>query len=184
MALYIKSLTLKKTYRDVSPFTIRFREGINVIVGENGSGKSTLLDLIMSSEYSKDIREVDYIPAEYRFFDTEKHNPRLKGDLSNSKNIGFDVASHFASHGQVMLPLIMASKSFKDLSLIIDEPEAGISLSNQKKVLEALKDAVNNNCQVLIATHSYVLINNVPAVFNMDDKKWMSSSDYLEKVLS
>jgi predicted ATPase len=182
MALYLKSFTLKKAYRDIPPFTIKFREGINVIVGENGSGKSTLLYLIMSSE-SKDIKEVDYVPSEYRFFDTEKNNPRLKGDLSNSKNIGFDIGSHFVSHGQAMLPLMLASESFRDLSLIIDEPEAGISLSNQKKVLGAIKEAVKNNCQVLIATHSYILIKNADEVFDMDDRKWISSEEYLKRVI-
>lgn len=182
MALYVKSLILKDTYQNIPPFTVVFKEGINIIVGENGSGKSTLLELTMSYK-NKNIVEIDYIPKEYHYFNTEKHNPRIKGDLSSSKSIGFDVTSRFVSHGQALLPIILASNSFKDSTLIIDEPEAGISLSNQKRVLEALKEAVNNNCQVLVATHSYILIKNVPEVFSMDDKKWVSSESYLKKTV-
>lgn len=182
--IYLKSFNLKSIYRTIEPFTIKFKEGLNIIVGENGSGKSTLLQLLAYPEDNKEIKDIKANPVNFRFFDTEKNNPRIKGDLSNSKNIGFEVGSHFISHGEAMIPIIMAAKDFKDLLLIIDEPEAGISLSNQKKILGALNKAIENNCQVVVSTHSYVLIKSVPKVFNMDDKTWVDSKEYLDKVLS
>lgn len=184
MALYLKSFTLKKIYRDIPPFTIKFREGLNLIVGENGSGKSTLLQLIRSLEPEDELKEMVVDPIEFRFFDTEKNNPRVKGSLEYSKSIGFDIFSRFKSHGETMLPIITAAEFFKDILLFIDEPEAGISLSNQKKVLAALKEAVKSNCQGIISTHSYVLIKSVPEVFNMDSKSWVSSEEFLNKALS
>jgi predicted ATPase len=182
--IYLKSLELKSTYRNIKPFSIYFKEGLNLIVGENGSGKSTLLDLLAHPDSNKEIKDINADPVDFMFFDTEKNNPRIKGDLSNSKNIGFEVDSHFISHGEAMLPIIMASKSFKDLLLLIDEPEAGISLNNQKKILAALNKAIENNCQIVISTHSYVFIKSVPKVFNMDDKIWIDSEEYLDKILS
>jgi predicted ATPase len=180
---YLKSLTLKSTYRGIDPFTIKFKEGLNIIVGENGAGKSTLLQLLAYPEDNKEIKSIIVDPVNFRFFDTEKNNPRIKVDLSDSKSIGFEISSRFMSHGETMIPIIMAAKDFKDLLLVIDEPEAGISLSNQKKILGALNTAIENNCQVVVSTHSYVLIKSVPKVFDMVNKTWVDSKGYLEKVL-
>ena len=185
MPLFLKSLTLKETYRDIPPFKIKFKEGINVIAGENGSGKSTLLDLIMTPK-SKDNESLKEVVCqeesfEYRFVDSEKHNPRIKTEFS--KNIRFEISSRFISHGETMLALITASEDFKGILLLVDEPESGISLNNQKKVFKTLEKAVGNNCQVIITTHSYVLIKSVPIIFSMDSKTWVKSEEYLKRVL-
>jgi predicted ATPase len=185
MSLYLKSFNLKETYRDIAPFSVTFRNGLNILVGENGSGKSTLLQLLSTPEEDKELKAIEFNPVgfEFRFFDTEKSNPRIKGSLAQSKSIGFDISSRFMSHGEVMLPIITAAESFKGLLLLIDEPEAGISLSNQKKVLEALRWAVKGNCQVIASTHSYVLIKSVEEIFSMDSKTWVSSKEYLDKII-
>jgi predicted ATPase len=184
MAKFLKSFSLLKEYQ-IKPFKIDFRDGFNVIVGENGSGKSTLLHLLTDDNKDlKKIKKLDYTQGtNFRFLDTEKHNPRMKHDLDNSVNIGFDIASRFASHGEAMLPLILASKQFNDVVLFVDEPEAGISLSNQKKIFDTLEQiSKKNNCQVIVTTHSYVIINNIEYVFCMVKKKWMLSKDYLKEL--
>ena len=185
MSRFLKSFTLLREHQKIKPFTLNFKDGLNVIVGENGSGKSTLLNLLTTQNESfQSLRTVDYEPKiDYRFLDTEKHNPRLKHNLEFSENIAFDIGSRFVSHGEAMLPLILASKSFKDIVLFIDEPEAGISLQNQKKIFDALQDIChNNNCQVIITTHSYVLIKNIGIVFCMNNKKWITSTKYLQNL--
>jgi predicted ATPase len=97
-------------------------------------------------------------------------------------NIGYDIACRFASHGEAMLPLILTSKNFKNTILFVDEPEAGISLSNQKKIFNTLQlISKKNNCQVIVTTHSYVIIKNIEQVFCMVKKKWLSSKDYLHE---
>jgi predicted ATPase len=183
MAIYLRSFKLNETYRDIKPFSIDFREGLNLIVGENGSGKSSMLQLISDVQETK-TKKVVCEPVDFRYFDTEKNNPRIKGSLADSKNIGYEIQCRFTSHGETMLPIITASEGFKNLLLIIDEPEAGISLGNQKKILEAFTAAVNNKCQIVISTHSYVFISSVPEVFCMDTKKWMTSEKFLKKALA
>ena len=183
MARFLKSFTLIKEHQGILPFTMEFHDGLNVVVGENGSGKSTLLNLIITNhEDFKKFRTIDFESAQFRFLDTEKHNPRLKHDLSDSKNIGFYAGSHFWSHGETMLPLILATKEFEGEVIFIDEPESGISLTNQKKISYFLQASTHKNCQVIVTTHSYVIIKNVDTVFSMDKKEWIPSKNYLESL--
>jgi len=188
MNKFLESFKLKVEHRGIKPFICEFRKGLNVLVGENASGKSTILGLMGKNDpFNKwkgvfSIKLIDTEKNKFRFLDTEKDNPRLK-NIESSKNIGYQLASHFASHGEAMLPLIKTCKYFKNEIIFIDEPEAGISLKNQKAILRALKASVKNGCQVIITTHSYVLIKGVKEVFSLDKKKWVSSQEYLKENL-
>jgi predicted ATPase len=181
--LYLKKIKLLKEYRNLKPFCLCLREGLNIVVGENGSGKSTLLSLVVK-ESDKDLVELDFQKeAQYQFLDTEKQNPRIKASTMFSKNIAFDISSRFMSHGQAMLFLLEGAKDFKDILLIIDEPEAGLSLKNQKNILDILKNLIkDSNCQVLLSTHSYPFIKSVEEIFCMDIMKWIKSEDFLKGI--
>ena len=183
MAKHIKSFTLNKLHRGIEPFTLQFDDGLNVIVGENGSGKSSILQL-MIEKHDKELAQTDYEQgANFKFLDTEKCNPRIKSYISDL-TLQYDVCSRFMSHGEAMLPLILAAKGFKDIVLIVDEPEAGISLKNQKKIIDAFKKIADKNaCQIIVTTHSYVMIKNVSRVFCLDTKQWVSSEKYLESLV-
>jgi predicted ATPase len=176
--MFIRSFELEETFRNIEPFSINFRESLNIIVGENGSGKSTLLTLLSSKKPCK--CKIDFEKGiQFKFFDTEKMNPRIKSNISG----GFDVASRFMSHGQAIIALVKAIEDFENIVVFLDEPEAGVSLSNQKRLLESFTKAIKNNCQLILTTHSYVLIQSVDEVFNLDSKTWVSSKIYLERVL-
>jgi predicted ATPase len=167
--IYLKKFELTKPYREISPFKMEFQDEMSLIVGENGSGKSTLLDLIKEgkkSEYST----IDVIDVSYMYFDTEKHNPRTRNYLPE-KGAMFQVASHFWSHGQTLFPILEHIKEISNQLIIIDEPESGISLSNQIKLIEAMGIAIKNNCQIVLATHSYVFIRSAEKVFNLNTKR-------------
>lgn len=188
MKKYIESFELIKKFHDLKPYKIKFKEGLNIVVGENGSGKSTLLQLLSEHKDFKDIIKIKLVDpnlkVKTKFFDTEKMNPRLKKDLNSSKNIMYDVCSHFWSHGESIIPLIEACREFKDEVIFIDEPEAGVSLSNQLKMLKIFKQCEKNNCQLIVTTHSYPIIKNVEKVISLDSKKWIKSETFLKKMLN
>lgn len=187
--MYLEKFELFEEYRKIKPFEIVFKDGLNLIVGENGSGKSTLLNIIYNSQNEKSEAKIKLTLSDYtlknsvdtKFFDTEKNNPRIIKDFNESKDIGFDISSRFKSHGEVMFPILDYSKKMKNVVLFVDEPESGVSLSNQLKLLKSFNVAVENKCQLLIATHSYILIKNVEEVFDMTKLKWVKSKDYLKK---
>jgi predicted ATPase len=80
-----------------------------------------------------------------------------------------------------MLPIILYLEKLAGKVIFIDEPEAGISLSNQQKILETLLKAAKK-CQIVVTTHSYPIIKEAGEVFSLDHKKWMPSKKYLEHI--
>jgi predicted ATPase len=131
-----------------------------------------------------DIEITDYCRChgcEVKMFDTEKQNPRIKSDLYGSPDPMWELGSRFLSHGETIFPMVDAVKSMKDMVVFIDEPEAGVSLTNQKIISNSLLEAVKNKCQLIVATHSYVLIKNTEEVFDLEAREWVKSTDYLKK---
>lgn len=177
---------------------IEFNSGINLIVGEQGCGKSSLFEAIIKNW---GILTVDYDPnSDYLFFDTESMNPRLEDSFRAHRN--FDSVTQFEkakdqslidrfalelnvkSHGQAMLPLALAHKKAKRKTIFIDEPEAGLSIRSQYKVLAHYKELSKNN-QLVIATHSPIFMQEVGKVLSLEHRKWMSADEFinLQKVI-
>lgn len=184
MNRFVSYFKLKEKFQDIKPFKCVFKGGLNIIVGENGSGKSTMLKLMANKK--EKFFQVKLVNSgqqvDTRFLDTETQNPRFAKEYA-TKNIFFEVMSHFSSHGESILPLVQACRSFKDSVIFVDEPEAGISIKNQFKVLQAFEESEKNGCQLIVTTHSYVIINNAEEVFCLDNFQWIDSKKYLKKVL-
>jgi predicted ATPase len=67
----------------------------------------------------------------------------------------------------------------KDSVILLDEPEAGLSLRNQFKVWDEVTRASENKCQIIIATHSLVIIQAAEDVLSLEHGKWMKSGDFI-----
>jgi predicted ATPase len=149
------------------PMMVDLSHPLVMLAGENGSGKSTLLRSIYYALRGEQTE--GYI---YRWepegakrgacflFDAEQHNPRQQLELFEDDPQMLEFL-RMASHGQVMLSLFRESfpKLPDGTTLLLDEPEMALSVSNQRRVLKMLMELVDGKrFRIVCATHSPVLI--------------------------
>ena len=160
------------------PIMVDLSHPLILLTGENGCGKSTLLHSIYYALRGDPIDGYVYrlenrveTPKVF-LFDAEQHNPRMHLDLFDDKpQMREFVAS--ASHGQVMLS--MFRETFPGLpegtSLLLDEPEMALSVSNQRRILKMLMELVDQKqFRIICATHSPTLIDAPETyVINLDN---------------
>ncbi len=161
---------------------IRFERPVTIIVGENGSGKSTLLEAIAklagfndaggavgmaavaASQYSGQdggglgaIMRAAWLPQVKRgwFFRAETFFSVARY-LDDSGSPMADYLS--ASHGEGFLQFF-EERFDRQGVFILDEPESALSPSRQFEFLKQLRAMQRaNNCQVIMATHSPILM--------------------------
>jgi predicted ATPase len=161
--------------------SIEFKDNLTLLVGDQGVGKSTILKALQNFKSHKEIIAIKTKgKVSTLAFDTEKDNPRMQGSLGRPQDAMFIVQSHFASHGETILPLMEHVTTEKDKLIMIDEPESGLSIRSQYKLVKFFKKAVKNGCQLLVATHSMALIQSHKEVFNLEIMEYQSSKDFLE----
>ena len=170
---------------------------VNIFVGNQGCGKSTILNLIQKSHEDVEItlskaliNNMTGKGVDSFFFDSEKDNPRMKDPelftKANGENIGIGygsaLASRFKSHGEILesfviTPILKAGNCV----IILDEPESGLSITNQFKMISAIKTAVDNNCQFFIASHCYPLIESFD-VISLEHNSQMKGIEFINKI--
>ena len=160
------------------PIMVDLSYPLIMLTGENGCGKSTLLHSIYYALRGDQVdgyiyRLEDQVSSPKIFlFDAEQHNPRMHLELFEGNQRMQEFVSS-ASHGQVMLS--MFRETFPALpegtSLLLDEPEMALSISNQHRILKMLKElAADKNFRIICATHSPVLIDDKETyVINLDN---------------
>jgi predicted ATPase len=149
------------------PMIVDLSHPLVMLAGENGCGKSTLLHSIycalrgdQADGYIYRLERDASTPGACFLFDAEQHNPRQQLELFKDDPQMLEFL-RMASHGQVMLSLF--KESFPKLpdgtTLLLDEPEMALSVSNQRRVLKMLLELVDQKrFRVICATHSPVLI--------------------------
>lgn len=168
-------------------------ESINLLVGNQGCGKSTILKLLSINH--KDIKlslNENTIKNGIKtfYFDSEKDNPRTKDPIlytnvsGGDKGIGFKNAllTRWESHGETLQRMIIEPlKNAENCVIFLDEPESGLSLTNQFILIKEIKNAVKRGCQFLIATHCYPLIMEFN-VISLEHNKQMKGSEFIELI--
>lgn len=154
-------------------------DGVTFLVGENGSGKSTIVEALAAG-YSRrghaGAEENVVGPAEsvedsplrwHLWLDTDPMaSPAgfvLRAELMHgylagvSPPRGTTTGYNERSHGESFLALIR--DRFADIGFyLLDEPEAALSFTAQLGLLGLLGDMVAEGSQVVVATHSPLLI--------------------------
>src|SRR4051794_32820311 len=161
------------------PMVVDLSHPLVMLSGENGSGKSTLLNSI---HYALNGDRVDgYIykldrgivrPGNVFLFDAEQHNPRMRLDFFRDQPEMLEFLQ-LASHGQVMLAMFRENFPALDdgTTLLLDEPEMALSVSNQRRILKMMKELVDQRgFRIVCATHSPVFLDDPDTyVINLDN---------------
>jgi predicted ATPase len=161
------------------PMIVDLSHPLVMLTGENGSGKSTLLHSIhcalrgeQTEGYVYRLERGNVKKGKVFLFDAEQHNPRMQLELFKDQPQMLEFLQ-LASHGQVMLA--MFKENFPALesgtTLLLDEPEMALSVSNQRRILKMLMELVDQKgFRIVCATHSPIL-SEAPEtyVINLDN---------------
>src|ERR1019366_10266068 len=161
------------------PMIVDLSHPVVMLTGDNGSGKSTLLHSIhyalrgeKAEGFVYKLDRGDVKAGKVFLFDAEQHNPRMQLELFKEQPEMIEFLQ-MASHGQVMLA--MFQQNFPALergtTLLLDEPEMALSVSNQRRILKMLLELVEQRgFRIICATHSPILIDAPETyVINLDN---------------
>lgn len=160
---------------------LEFHPAITFFVGENGSGKSTLLEAIAvklgfnaegggknfnfaTRDTHSDLNqficvERGFCHATDNYFLRAESFYNLASEIDNLHvEYGYGQKSlHQQSHGEAFLALL-TNRLQGDGVYLFDEPEAALSPQRQLSVLTWLHRLVYHQSQIIIATHSPILL--------------------------
>lgn len=166
------------------PFPMAFTTPITILTGENGKGKSTVLESAMGvdtdggSRFKTQERTspiplalTKRNPPDTFFFRGDAHLNLARFYASIGSLPGGDGMADLTqmSHGQSIMAL--AKRRFGAESLIfLDEPEAGLSVLRQLELLGRLGALAEAGAQIIMATHSPILLAAPEAtIISLDD---------------
>jgi predicted ATPase len=165
-------------------FELSFTRPVTIIVGENGSGKSTVLEALAggcgfnvsggnagnlfgderTSPLTPHLR-FSWLPKVNRgfflraesFFNFASHIDELAREDPGDAYAPYGGSLHNRSHGEAFLKLFEA-RFRGDAVYILDEPEAALSPSRQLIFLKIMRELERQNCQLILATHSPLIM--------------------------
>jgi predicted ATPase len=165
---------------------LQFHSQVTFLVGENGSGKSTLIEAIAvalglnaeggsrglnfatqetHSELHKHLRIVRgikrpkdgfFLRAE-SFYNVASAIEDLNSDGGLAARYG-GRSLHEQSHGESFIS-VLRHRLRGDGLYIMDEPEAALSVQRQMEFIRLMDELVERNSQVIIATHSPIILS-------------------------
>jgi len=125
------------------------------------------------------------------FFDAEKDNPVVAiPHMLNPDSKSFPgmvnqlFTSQEESHGESMLPILdYILENTKNCTIFMDEPETALSLKNQIKITKKIiESSEQRNNQIILSTHSLMVIKQFDEVFDMESRNWISTKKYLDSI--
>ncbi|MEV6430346.1 AAA family ATPase [Nocardia sp. NPDC051463] len=157
--------------------------GVTFVVGENGSGKSTLVEAVAvaaglnaeggSQNYRFATRATESDLGAHLTLAWGPRKPRSRFFLraesyynvaTETERLGPEqlvamggVSPHTRSHGESFVDL-MRHRFFVNGFYLLDEPEAALSPQGCMAVVARMAELARQNCQMLVATHSPILL--------------------------
>lgn len=159
--------------------TISFDNRLTFIVGENASGKSTLIEAIaVAYGFNAEGGSTSYrFATQQTHSNLHEHITLVKGIKRPKENYYFrgesfyttksymeeigisygNRALHNYSHGESFL-VLMTERFHGNGLYLFDEPEAALSPQSQMRFIVKMSELLRNNSQLIIATHSPILL--------------------------
>lgn len=183
---YLNTLPVIKAFKRLGK--IEFLSPVTFLVGENGTGKSTLLEAIaVAMGFNAEGGSINFTFSTndshselWQYIDTVKGFASRDGYFLRAEslyNLASDidemdklpsfypriiesyggVSLHKQSHGESFLALVQ-NRFFGNGLYILDEPEAALSPMRLLTLITEIDRLVKNNSQIIIATHSPILM--------------------------
>jgi predicted ATPase len=185
---------------------LRLDQPVTLLAGDNGSGKSTILEAIAAAigfdDQGGELERLGELPAVPRtvlrgtlapvlthtkprngyylraesFFNIAAFidsGARFAPDLS----LYGDIPLHEQSHGESFLALA-ANRFGAEGLYLLDEPEAALSVSGSLALLAVIMRAAESGAQLVIATHSPILLAVPEAMIYEFDEDGVNVVDY------
>jgi predicted ATPase len=189
----LKQLTFHEDFRGFKAgTTIKFRPGVNLLVGDQGTGKSSLLQAIAAAGnvtdygFSRDLKKkvsCEASPIDVFGLDFEKHNKRTLGYLDYDI-LEFQISAKLSSHGEQNLALLKLLETAENKLIFLDEPDMALSLRSILKLVNLFKAAVKRGCQIIAAVHHPFLIEAWKEVYSCEHDTWMTSKDFMQSQIN
>jgi len=166
---------------------------LTLLCGDQGTGKSSILQAIQECiKDSSDPARVKGLlskqssvkvgtdkPTKTMMFDFERHNPRMSPHVSH----GFEVFSHFKSHGEtVNMILNELTKQHEHCCFRMDEPDMALSIPSILKLIKMIKHCLNNGHQIIAAVHNPILIQSADIVFDVEKREWIIPEQFFRRM--
>jgi len=166
----------------------QIKPGITVLVGCNGSGKSTLLNIM------KDILKKEDIPVftydNYRngglmgLDIALEHNARLFATLAFSSE-GERIVQNFGAYMRSFGDFVRRHQSDKEIWLILDAVESGLSIDNVRELKEFFQFVLENEAQgdksifIVVSTNTYEFCTGTQC-YDVQNGKYIELKTYDE----
>lgn len=111
-------------------------------------------------------------------------NPEDKNFLALTSEL-FDAQEE--SHGESMLPVLdyILDNAKGGYSIFMDEPETALSLRNQIRLVNKIKQSAGEyKNQLFLCTHSLAIINEFETIYDMETRQWVDRRAYVSKVIN
>lgn len=177
--------------------SIDFHPNVTFFVGENGSGKSTVMEGIAvalgfgAEGGTRNVRfeSAGSTSALHDVLRLARGVPKPRDEYFLRAESFFNVASymdetgyldgyggqslHRQSHGESFMAVLLNKLRGNGIYLL-DEPEAALSPNRQLAALSAIHELVENHSQLIIATHSPILLSYPNARIVLFDRSGVS----------